>query len=263
MYIINNQFLCDTSPYACKWTHKFSDRPWLLQPVKCSECGKHLRSCYFDYDKLIIDDGVLPDMLYSDLVVSEKFRTAWLDSGLKGIADFLPIPVYQRKNKRHVAVKQRYYEVVVNVPHLKVDVRKSSMVDDYDIFADNGDEVIVPEGKRCWIYWQCPVCGYVERTFSPYRDQRVSINWDFPDNLVYDGTTDDDIFTFTNVFNGYKMGGNPLFYIVSDRFISFVRENKLTNVYALTPEELRKSLPDVGALRFTPVYTEPSAADIE
>ena len=109
----------------------------------------------------------------------------------------------------------------------------------------------------------CPVCGYVDRTFSPYRDIRDSIIWKVPDNLVYDGTTDDDIFAFTNVFNGFKSGiSGQCFYFVSDRFISFVRENQLTNVYALTPEELRKSLPDIGTLRFTPVYTDPAAAEI-
>ncbi len=262
MYIINRDFWCDTSPYAERWSIKISHRPWLLKAVECPECGKALRQDYFDHDKYVIGEGILPDMLYRDLIVSEKFRTAWLASGLKGIADFLPIPIYQRRNKRHVAVKQPYYSVVVNVPHLKLDVQKSGMIDDYDVFANEGDEVILPEGKRCRIYWQCPTCGYIERAFSPYRDKRVSINWKVPDNLVYDGTTDDDIFAFANVFNGYKCGiSGQKFYVVSDRFISFVRENKLTNVYALTLEELRKSLPDSGTLKFEPVYTDPSAIE--
>ncbi len=264
MHIINREFMCDMSPYARCWSTKYNHNPFLLDAVECSECGKALRRSYYDYDKRVISEGLLPDMLYGGvLVVSEKFRTAWLASGLKGIADFLPVPLYQRRNKRHAVVKPPYYQVVVNVPHLKVDVQKSGMIDDYDVFANNGDEVILPEGKRCWIYWQCPVCGYVDRTFSPYRDIRDSIIWKVPDNLVYDGTTDDDIFAFANVFNGFEHGiSGQCFYFVSERFMSFVRENQLTNVYALTPEELRKSLPDIGTLRFTPVYTDPAVSEI-
>lgn len=263
MRVINNEFMCDMSPYASFWSIKLSDRPWLLQSTNCAECKKSLRSSVLDLDKHVLDEGILPDMTYGDLIVSEKFRSAWLASGLKGIDAFLPVRLYQRRNKRHVAVKQPYYQVVVNVPHLKVDIRKSELIDDNEILANNGDEVIIPEEKRCWIYWQCPTCGYVERTFSPYRDKRLPIHWNFPNNLVYDGTTDDDIFAFTNVFNGFENGlGGWRFYVVSDRFISFVKENKLTNVYALTPEEARLSQKGNPNQRFTPVYTDPSVAEL-
>lgn len=263
MHVINNDFLGNTFPYACLWEIKPSHRPFRLQEVKCIACNKNIRRPYIDLDKYVVGEGILPDMLYNDLIVSEKFRLAWLASDLKGIATFLPVPLYQRKNKRHVTVKQPYYHVVLNVPHLKVDIRKSRLIDDDEILANNGDEVIVPEGKHCWIYWQCPVCGYTVRSFSKYRDKRLPLYWSFPDNLVYDGTIDDDIFAFTNVFNGFESGDiGGKFFVVSDRFISFVKENKLTNVYALTPEEARLSQKGNPNQRFTPVYTDPSTIDV-
>ena len=264
MHIIDIDFFSDMSPYARFWSTQRSDRPWLLHAVKCPECKKCIRRDYFDYDRFSLGEGILPDVIYSGFNVSEKFRTAWLKSGLKGIADFLPLPLYQRRNKRYVRVKQPYYQVVLNVPHMKVDIQKSGLIDDRSILANNGDEVVVPEGKHCWIYWQCPVCGYTYKTFSQYRDIRRVICWPYPENLVYEGTTDDDIFAFTNVFNGfgYALVGDR-YYFVSDRFIEFIKENQLTNMYAFTPEEFRTTYKKDPLMKYTPVYTDPSIVNTD
>lgn len=264
MHIIDIDFFSDMSPYAEFLSTQISSRPWLLQPVECQECKKSLRRCYFDYNKYVLGEGILPDVIYGGFGVSEKFRTAWQKSMLKGIADFLPLPLYQRKNKRYIAVKQPYYQVVLNVPQLKVDIKKSGMINNDSILANHGDEVVVPEGKRLWIYWQCPVCGYTIKTFSPYRHKQKSIYWPFPENLVYDGSTDDDIFTFINVFNGFQGGisGNR-YYFVSDRFIEFIKENELTNMYAFTPEEFRTIYVNDPMKRYTPIYTDPTIAGMD
>ena len=264
MHIIDVDFLSDMSPYAEFWSTQISQRPHLVQPVKCPMCKKSLRRSYFDYDKFVLGEGILPDVIYRGLIVSEKFRTMWVKSGLKGIVDFLPLPLYQRRNKRCVAVKQPYYQVVLNVPHLKVDLEKSSMIDGNSILANVGDEVVVPEGKRLWIYWQCPVCGYTYKTFSPYRYRQCVEYWPLPERLVYGGTTDDDIFAFTNVFNGFESGmiGNR-YYFVSDRFIDFIKENQLTNMYAFSYEEFRTKYERDPLIKYTPVYTDPSIATVD
>lgn len=264
MYIIDVKLISNMSPYAVFWSTKITQSPRLLQSVNCPECQKALRRSYTN-NKFILDEGVLPDIVYPDFNVSEKFRTAWLKSGLTGIEDFLPLPLYQRRNKRYVAVKQPYYQVVLNVPHLKVDLRKSGMIDNNSIFAYNGDEVVVPEGKHLWIYWQCPVCGYTDKTFSSHRDERRGVYWRFPENLVYSGSTDEDIFTFMNVFNCFKYGIiGDRYYFVSDRFIDFIKENQLTNLYAFTPEEFRTVYKlDSTTERYTPIYTDPTIADID
>lgn len=264
MHIIDIGFLGEMSPYAGIWSAQVSQRPWLLDSVDCPACKKSLRRCYFDYNKYVLAEGILPDVIYSGFSVSDKFRTAWLKSGLTGIADFLPLPLYQRRNKRYVPVKQPYYQVVLNIPHLKVDIEKSGMIDNNSILANDGDEVVVPEEKRIWIYWQCPVCGYTERTFSPYRHIRKAIYWPLPENLVYDGTCNEDIFAFMNAFNGYEHGisGNR-YYFVSDRFIDFIKENQLTNMYAFPYEEFRTKYEKDPLARYTPIYTDPTIVNQE
>ena len=264
MHIIDIDFFSDMSPYARFWSTQMGHRPHLLQCVQCPECKKDLRRTYLDYEKYVLSEGILPDVIYGGFSVNEKFRNAWVKSGLKGIADFLPLSLYQRRNKRYVKVKQPYYQVVVNVPHLKVDLRKSGLINDDMIVARNGDKVVLPEGTRSWIYWECPVCGYVERTFSPYNHKSFWVQWRFPENLKYDGTTDDDIFTFTNAFNGIKCGmsGNR-YYFVSDQFIEFIKENQLTNMYAFTPEEFRTIYVNDPMKRYTPIYTDPTIAGMD
>lgn len=68
------------------------DRGPRFEAVQCPACSSDIRGFFSPPAQLILKKGVLPDALYfSDLYVSERFRSAWEAEGLTGIEAFASV----------------------------------------------------------------------------------------------------------------------------------------------------------------------------
>lgn len=227
------------------------DRGPRFEAVQCPACGSDIRGFFSPPAQLILKKGVLPDALYfSDLYVSERFRSAWEAEGLTGIEAFASVDSVRMLGRKKL-IEDRYYLVVPAASNALLDIFASKCVSSSAVTKD--DAYLEELHKRCVV---CEACGKVR--VRRHSGKLWEPAWEYPEKWVIQGGAQYDLLTLGNAFNGY----GPT-YILSERFLEFVKKYKLTNVFALTEEELRVAQQNpYGKNAFLPVYIDLDAENV-
>jgi len=196
---------------AAKGETEFSD----VRPVRtgdapiCEKCGGFvgMLTCLPPYRvELELWDSVFGDVAFGpggDLLISDRFRTAWMKRGLTGLQGFDLVEVVKvkrhKRNKPDLSERPDYYRVSA--------VRSQAAIDDTRSEVEReGDKV-------------CPACRTGEKG-GVKRARRV---------VLEPGTwAGEDIFVAR---------GLPGTYLVSERFKSFFDEYEITSARLIPAEE--------------------------
>lgn len=245
MHFLKPRFVSEIpSPYARIYDAKYRSAI-AFKAASCPACGYVIRQGYFRAEQLVLKKGLLPDMLnWLGFYVSGRFRAAWEAEGLSGIDAFLKVDTVKMLGKKAV-VEEDYYLAIPSVSDVRLDIMGSKCVSSSAVIKDM-DAYLEDIGKRSVT---CKSCGRVR--LCMHTGKLWEPAWKYPETWVLQGKNEDDLTAVANM---------PGVYILSDRFIGFVKRNRLTNVYALSEEELRfaqENEDEKEAFAFVPVYTDP------
>lgn len=173
----------------------------------CPLCGRNLAGRYWQHPRVLKITGKrFPDFMFSTPypAVSEKFRNAYEKSNLKGILSFDEIEHYHLN--RGINANPKYYTIKVVRSRLEIDYANST------------------------ISWSsvkhshfCSLCDPKSATIS--KIGRLAFH--------EGGDNGEDIFTLCPT-------GNALY--LSEKFIAFVKENRLTNLGVRPLNNLEKTI---------------------
>ncbi|PKA23062.1 hypothetical protein [Leptospira levettii] len=157
-YVVNNTRF-DKTDFA------FADRNGKVNlgvALKCEECSSYLTS--FEWLPPLeakLSKGILGDVIFgthNHFIISEKFRSIFLDNNFKGIMSFDQVTLYQNKK----VISQKYYYPRIVLSNVKIDLIKSGVE-----FDGNG---------------QCNLCQKAGRTITKMKglcfDEKNEIDTD-------------------------------------------------------------------------------------
>lgn len=170
--------------------------------VHCPCCGKRVSGSFWVQPReIVLTKRKLPDFLYNyvDYVrvhLSEVAIKKILESDLRGIikVDEIDSVRFQRKSKE-VVIPPKYYRIEVARSRITIDHASSDIK-----YGKMGD------------YGYCPLCRQVPATYNIIR--KLELNME-----QYEGY---------DIFQIYEMGTRVF---LSQRFIDFCEDNKLTNLF--------------------------------
>ena len=173
----------------------------------CPLCGRHMGGRYWEHPRTLEIEGTrFPDFLFPTPypAVSERFVALYKASGLKGILGFEEIEHY--RIRKTAARSDKYYTLTVMRSRVSINYQESGID-----FGKGGHEHF------------CPLCDPQSRTID--RIKRLALN--------EEGYAGEDIFKLYAT-------GNALY--LSERFVDFVKKNRLTNLGLCPLDDFEKRM---------------------